>query len=1098
MKKINFFKWVLFLALSCSTFFASAKDVYLSSGGLDTNGGTSQSDAVATLAKAYQLINNQTGTIYVSGIVDGHTGIAAIDANGLPFLGTTYTLTIQGVEGTDAKIVGNSEVRMFRLRADMALKLKDVTLSGTPEETATFDGGCIQMQGGSVEAENVTFENFKNTNYGAVIHTLSLSAEKPLLSFKNCVFKNNSAGTGATGYGGVLRVNDCATGAKIYFENCAVLNNEALYGTFFFRTTATATPYPEVTFVNSTFTGNTNANGNAGSVTVYSANYTLNIINCTVKDNPTNGSIRVTAAATVNVFNSILEGNNPNDLNVDNGPTVNIDKSFINVIRNITDYTKPAGYTAVGQLLNAFDATTNTFAPKVGSLAIGYGDKQYLADLGINYDQLNNVRLFKNNKVDAGSVEVGESAVWASASGDDSNNGTKNAPVATLQKAFSLFGTTQNGTIYVSGTIDGHTGITGTGLGFGANSNLTIQGIEDTNAGIIGSDIRMFFLNNNATLTLKDLHLSGNPAQPLAGQGAFVSINGGGALFAENTTFENFVTADAAADGAGVIYLNQFNANSTNPILSFKNCNFKNNSTAGGWGGGVMRVQDFGKITNPKVYFENCGFYGNTATVLGGSVLFVRAGDGITPQISFVNSTITACGAGGNGIIYIYGGDDITLNIINSTIKDNPISGIMCWEMNRPQLNIYNSIIENNTGTNMNDVRYSEKAGYEGVLNVSNSFILNALWRNVVTPPATSTYKPAGYTATGQLLDAYDDATFSFTPKANSLAINHGDQQYLDALGINYDQLNNRRYFVNNQVDAGAIETDKALTNTWLGVSTAWNEATNWDLRVPTAQDAVIIPAGKSNYPALATDVAVDKLTLEPATTIDLGASKLSAGSIVAQTLMDAEKWYSIGFPFAVTDVYSEQHDDHLTAGTNYWLKSFTGTAFTPTTAAINANQGYIIQLPAGYTASTGITYTSGAVNDLEEGSLSFGSAYTLQSNPTLAPYAIDASALAAADQYVYQLNAAGDGYELITADDASIAPFESVLTIETTQPVLRVSLDDTPTAINHVENREAVVATRYYNLQGIEIAQPQAGRVYVVKKIYESGKSEVNKVLNK
>lgn len=418
MKKINFTKLALSLALSGFTFFSAlAADVYVSSTGDNTAAGT-QENPVLTLGKAYELVNGATGsTIYVSGEVNGYTAGTLSDANAIcPFNGANFTLTIQGVAGTSPKITGdNKTVRMFRLRSDMVLKLNDLTLTGTPGDTATFEGTCIYMDGGSIEGNNVIFENFKNKANGGVISAAKISANLPLLAFKNCVFRNNACAiTGSnTGYGSVLRMNDGVNNGKIYFENCAFLNNNALYGTTFFRQ-ATATSYPTISFVNSTFTGNTNGNGNSGCVTGYSANQTFNIINCTVKGNPTNGSIRFTSATTGNIYNSIIEGNGPFDLNCDNGPVVTVSNSLILTKRNVSDvvYTKPSEYTAVGQLLGTFNAQTNSFTPLQNSLAINFGAKQYLQNLGtdglttVNYDQLNNARLLVDDKCDAGSIET--------------------------------------------------------------------------------------------------------------------------------------------------------------------------------------------------------------------------------------------------------------------------------------------------------------------------------------------------------------------------------------------------------------------------------------------------------------------------------------------------------------------------------------------------------------------------------------------------------------------------------------------------------------------------------------------------------------------
>jgi hypothetical protein len=42
----------------------------------------------------------------------------------------------------------------------------------------------------------------------------------------------------------------------------------------------------------------------------------------------------------------------------------------------------------------------------------------------------------------------------------------------------------------------------------------------------------------------------------------------------------------------------------------------------------------------------------------------------------------------------------------------------------------------------------------------------------------------------------------------------------------------------------------------------------------------------------------------------------------------------------------------------------------------------------------------------------------------------------------------------------------------------------------------ERVIAQHYYNLQGVKVTKPQSGIIYLVKKIFESGRSEVSKII--
>jgi hypothetical protein len=262
------------------------------------------------------------------------------------------------------------------------------------------------MQGGSLEAENVIFENFNPSQEG-VIQMNTLSTATPLISLKNCIFRNNTS-TGTNGniirlqqYG--ANAESAISQAKIHIENCAFVNNATTYGVLFLRTANVAETYPEITVVNSTFTGNTTTNGNGGNITGYSGNQTLNIINCTLKDNTGRGLTNTNADLIMNIRNSILEGNSLSDLLVVNNPVVTISHSLINN-ENDPNYTPPSGYTP-GTLLNDFDPETYSFSPTETSFALHYGEAQYLKNLNIYTDQLGKQRTFANSLCTAGAVE---------------------------------------------------------------------------------------------------------------------------------------------------------------------------------------------------------------------------------------------------------------------------------------------------------------------------------------------------------------------------------------------------------------------------------------------------------------------------------------------------------------------------------------------------------------------------------------------------------------------------------------------------------------------------------------------------------------------
>jgi hypothetical protein len=936
----------------------------------------------------------------------------------------------------------------------------------------------------------------------AVIDMQGLYNGNPVFSFKGCVFKNNSSQTNSNG--NIIRITQYSAGVsrrpQLYFENCAFINNISVYGNIFLRTSnLTEGYYPNITFVNTTMANNSVTNGNGGCITVNSDKQTVNEINCTIKGNTGHGIMYANIGATLKIYNSIIENNSGNDLRYNPSITANtqvttISNSLIfNTNYSADYYSKPASYTVNNSLTLPFDAITNSYKP-LGGIASDWGDPQYLQDLGvdstvdINYDQNGKTRLFENDKCSAGAIER-KPGIYLSEIGDDINDGSEDTPVATLPNALTLAG--GSGKIYVSGTIS-VSNIVGanvspvTGTILTNATNLTIQGIDKTSSKfLMDGTCRAFFLNDGATLNLKNLTISGT--------GSAISINNGqagflynrGSFSADNVTFEQFKMSSTG----GVFYVDNVSANNLN--ISLKNCVFKNNSATSG---ACIHIQ--GLRSGAKVHIENCAFMSNESTSgNGGGVIWIRSNTNtetpVYPEISIINSTITGCT--GNPAITLYSGTPI-FNIVNSTIKDNSVVGVWAFQyLADARINIYNSIIEGNTTRDL--YLQNQESSIIGSININNSFINNT--------NNTEYSKPIGYTATNQLLNTFDATTNTFKPKANSLAINYGDTQYLTALNIDKDQLGVKRNFANNLCDAGAVEY--AVTN-WNGAtSTSWSDNSNWSKGTPTKDYEAIIPSGKSTYPVLATDeeAEANDLTLEAGAELDLGEGSLTATAIHAKTSIEDEKWYSIGFPFAVTDVYSEEFAESLLAKDGntegaYWLESYNGSSFAEATT-IAANTGYIIQLPNGYTQSpTGITYSGSASSGLTKGTLTFGSDYALQANPNFTTHAIELSG----NQHIYRLKyTEGEPAvaEYVLSDGETIAPYEAALTVDKADAPQKISLNNDVVTRLETPNQGAVVARHYYNLQGVEIPTlAHSAGVVIVKTVYESGAISVSKIIKK
>jgi len=312
-------------------------------------------------------------------------------------------------------------------------------------------GACISAQTGSITIDGCTFENndvsgIASSN-GAAIYLKTPGYSAALnIDVKNSVFKDNKT---ASDGGAILCTDGGAFATTAKFTNCAIISNTSSTnggGVAVYNSTVGATL--NLSFINTTFSGNTAGSNFGGAIFGYSAltGSSINLVNCTVSENKVTGTsggggagIRY-ASGTINsvrtIYNTIIENNtsttedmstninNYNDFVVQGdaytaGSTLIIDKSFIGKAGNTNFSTQFSGsntvnYAAVtnGNIANSFVAKLGFFNPTFNcypletvSPAIGYGDSHYLMDLGVSTDQVGKTRLFTNNKCDAGSLE---------------------------------------------------------------------------------------------------------------------------------------------------------------------------------------------------------------------------------------------------------------------------------------------------------------------------------------------------------------------------------------------------------------------------------------------------------------------------------------------------------------------------------------------------------------------------------------------------------------------------------------------------------------------------------------------------------------------
>ena len=207
MNKLTLFSSaVMMLATSTMT----AKNVYLSSTGSDSNDGLSPENAVATLSKALEVADAANDHIVISGFITVSSGLT-----------TARPLTFEGANGaaTDGFVGGTDNNRLFRLGGNQSTTFKNITVKNFKYAGAD-DGqgdlkGIIFFAGGTYTFEGCAFEgNTNSQSEGGILRTHDAK-----VVIDNCVFKNNTSFKG-----GIIRKqggNDVIVTNTLFEENKA-------------------------------------------------------------------------------------------------------------------------------------------------------------------------------------------------------------------------------------------------------------------------------------------------------------------------------------------------------------------------------------------------------------------------------------------------------------------------------------------------------------------------------------------------------------------------------------------------------------------------------------------------------------------------------------------------------------------------------------------------------------------------------------------------------------------------------------------------------------------------------------------------------------
>jgi hypothetical protein len=237
-------------------------------------------------------------------------------------------------------------------------------------------------------------------------------------------------------------------------------------------------------------------------------------------------------------------------------------------------------------------------------------------------------------------------------------------------------------------------------------------------------------------------------------------------------------------------------------------------------------------------------------------------------------------------------------------------------------------------------------------------------------------------------------------------------------------------------------------------------------------------------------------------------------GAVKVVKTFDTGKWYPIGFPFDIESISIEYGSESqagiiydgsgaITAGVvptdgnaataNIYAATYDGNAFAYAgTSALATGQAYILKFPEtnfDNEASVTVTFATvaGIVLNTTGAAPSVGE-YTFVANPDL----VSKSDLGA--PYYYVLNEAHTQFEKAETLETPLKPFGAVIA-GTEGDKVSINIEDVETALPTI-TKDPVVGKEYYNLQGVKIAEPVKGQVYLVKKIFASGAVSADKII--
>jgi hypothetical protein len=277
MKKITLFISCILMLINYQIF---ATDYYVKAGGLNTNSGLDEQNALSTISEAMNkaidgdriiIIGsiNQSGQVPISKSVSfvgqNNAVITGVDDGGIAKM---YVVTAAAITASFSNITFTGSINknishggVFSITGDSDITFTECIFDGN-SISGYFSGGAISISSGRVTIANSLFKNNTAGRSGGAISVFASVAVQPQVTITGTTFYNNLAqGTGASDGGGAIFAEGNANGT-VSISNCTFFENKITKDNLDYGAAIRSTTF-SISVTNSLFYNN-KINGGAG------------------------------------------------------------------------------------------------------------------------------------------------------------------------------------------------------------------------------------------------------------------------------------------------------------------------------------------------------------------------------------------------------------------------------------------------------------------------------------------------------------------------------------------------------------------------------------------------------------------------------------------------------------------------------------------------------------------------------------------------------------------------------------------------------------------------------------------------------------------